>query len=158
MLAVVELPLFEQIGEATRSLVAAELGDLRFRAHRGGVKVWFDTTKATRHHFEAQLLARRHVDGGSGVVIEVGFHAEHGDVAVNDASLAAIDQAADQWRAVLGDEPTAGPFLGRPDDWRRVSEVWFDPDVDDPELVLELASRLADYIEAFQPLLPADAP
>lgn len=153
-----ELPLFEQVGEATRSLVPAGLGTLHFRAHRGGVKVWLGPAKATRHHYEAQLVARRHLDGGSGVVLEIGFHAEHGDVAVNDASVDAIRAGAARWRVELGDAPEIAPFLGRPDDWRRVSEVWLEPDLEDPELVLELASRLADYVASFQPLLPHDAP
>ena len=57
------------------------------------------------------------------------------------------------WRAELGDEPAAGPFLGRPEDWRRVSETWIEPDLDDPELAFELASRLADYVAQLQPLV-----
>lgn len=154
----VEFPLFVQVGEATRSLVPADIGELHFRAHRDGVKVWVGPATPTRHHYEAQLVARRHLDGGSGVVLEIGFHAEHGDVRVNDASIEAIRTGAPRWRAELGDEPEIGPFLGRPDDWRRVSEVWFDPDLEDPDLVFELASRLADYVATFQPLLPADAP
>lgn len=153
-LAPVEVPLFEQVGEATRSLVPADVGPVRYRAHRGGVKVWIGGDKPGRHHFEAQLVARRHVDDGSGVVLEVGFHAEHGDVARNDAALAAIESASKRWRKELGEAPEAGPFLGRPDDWRRVSEVWFEPDLEDPDLVLEVAGRLADYVALLQPLLP----
>jgi hypothetical protein len=56
------------------------------------------------------------------------------------------------WRRTLGAQPVAGPFIGRPDDWRRVSETWPDPDLGDPELPIELATRLTDYISALEPL------
>ena len=44
-------------------------------------------------------------------------------------------------------------FLGRAKDWTRLSEVWPDPDLSDPELPFELAIRLTDYLVALQPLL-----
>ena len=149
-----ELPLFEQVGELTRTLVPEELGSVRFRAHRRGVKVWLDSDKAPRNHFEAQVVARRHVDGKDGAVIEVGFHAEHGDPGVNDATLAALVAHQARWRPGLGSEPEAGEFLGQ-SDWRRVSEVWFDadPGAEDPDLAFELAARLADYITQLTPHL-----
>lgn len=147
-----ELPLFEQVGEVTKALVPEELGSVRFRAHRRGVKVWLDTEKAPRDHFEAQLVPRRFVDGRDGAVLEVGFHAEHGDPDVNDATLAALLAAEPRWRTVLGEEAESGAFLGQAD-WRRVSEVWFDVDPDDPELAFEVGSRLADYVTQLVPHL-----
>ncbi len=150
-----ELPLFEQVGELTRTLVPAELGAVRYRAHRRGVKVWLDTEKAPRNHFEAQLVPRRFVDGTDGAVLEVGFHAEHGDPDVNDATLRTLGDAESRWRPELGDEAESGAFLGQ-GDWRRVSEVWFDPDPDDPEAAFELAARLADYISLLTPFLPPE--
>lgn len=148
-----EIPLFEQVGELTRTLVPAELGAVHYRSHRRGVKVWVGTTQATRLHFEAQLIPRRFVDERDGMALEIGFHAEDGDVGVNEGALAAIAADEPRWRTELGDEPEAGPFLGRPDDWRRVSETWIEPDLDDPELAFELASRLADYVALLQPLI-----
>ena len=53
---------------------------------------------------------------------------------------------------MLGDETTAGGFLGRPDQWQRVSEVWVDPNLDDVNLGWEIATRLTDYITALEPL------
>ena len=149
------MPLFEQVGELTRTLVPADLGSVRFRSHRRGVKVWLDADKPSRNHFEAQLVPRRHVDGSDGAVLEVGFHAEHGDPDVNDATVAALVDAEPHWRPGLGDEAEVGVFLGQ-QDWRRVSEVWFDPDPDDPEVAFELAARLADYITLLTPHLPAE--
>lgn len=150
-----DLPLFEQTGELTRALVPGDLGVLRFRAHRRGVKVWFGPTKPTRFHFEAQLIPN-HLSPErtepEGVTIEVGFHAEHGDERRNEAVLGRLKAAEKTWRRALGQQAIAGPFLGN-DHWCRVSETWTEPDVDDPDLPFELASRLADYIQALQPLL-----
>ena len=55
------------------------------------------------------------------------------------------------WRKDLGQEAEAGIFLGRADHWRRISETWPDPNLDDPELGTEMAMRLLDYIEALEP-------
>ncbi len=55
------------------------------------------------------------------------------------------------WRAELGDEPVAGPFLGS-DVWRRISEVWEPLDPDDVDAVIEVAARLADYVTTIEPL------
>lgn len=148
-----ELPLFEQVGELTRTLVGAEARTVRFRAHRRGVKVWLDREAPPRLHYEAQLVPRRFVDERDGAVLEVGFHAEDGDMAVNDAAIETLASAEASWRPELGDEAVAGPFLGRPEDWRRCSEVWIEPDLDDDEVAFEIASRLADYVNALQPLL-----
>jgi hypothetical protein len=53
---------------------------------------------------------------------------------------------------VIGDEAVVGPFLGRPDVWRRVSETWPDPDLSDGDLALELAGRLTEYVTALEPV------
>ncbi|MDH3681950.1 MAG: hypothetical protein OEV40_18585 [Acidimicrobiia bacterium] len=150
-----ELPLFEQTGELARALVAADLGELRFRAHRRGVKVWFGPAKPSRFHFEAQLIPNHLAPDGAGsddVTIEVGFHAEHGDERRNEAVLERLRAAEKTWRRALGEHAVAGPFLGN-DHWCRLSETWTEADTDDPDLAFELASRLADYIQALQPLL-----
>lgn len=144
-----ELSLFDQVADVVRSLTPAELGELRCQARRRGVKVWFDTTKAPREHYEAQLLSRRHVDGRHGMALEIGFHAEHHDTDRNAEALAAITRAESTWREILGDEAEAGTFFGA-ENWRRVSEAWLDPDLDDPELPIEIASRLVDYLEAIE--------
>ena len=146
-----ELPLFEQVADAVRSLAPEELGAIRYRTHRRGIKVWFDTVKPGREHYEAQVVARRHVDGLDGSALEIGFHAEHPDADRNDAVLAGLTAREGEWRQVLGAEAETGPFLGA-DNWRRVSEAWLEPDLDDPELAFEVASRLVDYIEALEPL------
>lgn len=159
-----ELPLFEQAGELTRALVPAELGPLRFRAHRRGVKVWFGATKPSRFHYEAQVVpahlapaetGSEETGGDDGVTIEVGFHAEHGDERRNAAMLQRLLTAEKTWRRALGANAVAGPFLGNAH-WTRLSETWAEPDIDDPELAFELASRLADYIQALQPLVGDD--
>lgn len=104
--------------------------------------MWFDEP---REHFEVQWLNGRDV--------EVGFHAEHREEARNVAVLAAFAAAEPDWRALLGDEPVVGAFVGgRPEHWRRVSEVWEAPDLSSVDLAMEAADRLAAYAEALEPL------
>lgn len=146
------MPLFEQVADVLRGAIGDDLGPWGYRAHRGGVKVWFGGATPTREHYEAQFLPARLAPGVDGPVLEVGFHAEHPKVADNDAALARLAQGEKRWRKSLGDEPEAGPFLGRPDDWRRVSEVWGGVDPDDPDLALEVGARLAEYVLALEPV------
>ena len=91
-----------------------------------------------------------HVDGLDGTVLEIGFHAEHRDEAENVAVIERLD-AAKGWRRTLGGDAETGVFFGA-DGWRRVSEVWHDTDVDDPDLAFEVAARLVDYLAALEPL------
>jgi len=56
------------------------------------------------------------------------------------------------WRRALGDEAQVGAFLGRQDAWRRVSEIWPDPDLGASDLGLEIAARLVDYVTALEPV------
>jgi hypothetical protein len=142
---------FEIAGEALRGMLPAELGTVRHRAHRYGIKVWFDQSTPAREHYEAQVIGAAHVADASVLAIEVGFHAENTDAGDNEHALAELVAAERRWRKALGKEPVAGPFLGRKG-WRRLSETWPDPDLSDPDLPLELASRLADYIEALEPI------
>ncbi len=62
--------LFADAGELLRMMVPGGLGDIRTRAHRRGVKVWFGPEKPTREHYEAQLIPRRFVDDRDGAVLE----------------------------------------------------------------------------------------
>ena len=41
----VDLLLFEEVGDALRGLIPAELGVQRQRVHRYGIKLWFDAVK-----------------------------------------------------------------------------------------------------------------
>jgi hypothetical protein len=143
--------LFEEVGEVVRGLVPRDLGELRQRSHKYGVKVWFDTEKPTREHYEAQVIGKRYVPEATVLAIELGFHAENSKAADNDAVIATLLERESKWRRTLGKEAEVGEFLGR-DTWRRISETWPDPDLDDPELVLELGTRLTDYICAIEPL------
>lgn len=158
-----ELGFFEQVGEVARLGVDDDLGEVHHRAHRGGVKLWFGQEQAAREHYEAQLVSNRHVDGTAGHVLEIGFHAEHRDEAANQAAVTRLVDAAGRWRRSLGaveiepdgvnhDVVVADRFLGN-DRWRRVSETWPDPDLDDPELAFEAGARLAAYVNAFEPIL-----
>jgi hypothetical protein len=48
-----------------------------------------------------------------------------------------------------------GPFLGRAG-WCRVSETWPAPNLDDIDEVIEVAARLAEYINALEPCRRGD--
>lgn len=149
-----QLHLFEQVADGLHSLVPDEIGPWRQRNHRYGIKVWLGTaSKPERLHLEAQVVGAKLVPEASVLAIEVGFHAEHPDPEVNRAALARLVAHERRWRRVLGTEPVAGPFLGRPRDWTRLSESWPDPDLGDPDLPLELATRLCDYLVTLGPLL-----
>jgi hypothetical protein len=149
----VEQHVFDEAAQALRGLLPPELGDVHFRAHRYGLKVWRGAaSKATREHYEAQVVGARHVPGATVLAIEVGFHSEHRDPAENQRALAVLVQAEKRWRRALGPEAVAGPFLDDRHGWQRLSETWPDPDLDDPELGFELAARLTDYITALEPL------
>jgi hypothetical protein len=152
MLLPVELTLFEEVGEALRGLVPRELGELRHRAHRWGIKVWFGPAKPTREHYEAQVIRADHVEDASALALEIGFHAEHPSVQDNDAVVSRLVATEKEWRPVVGDECVVGPFLGRPDVWRRASETWADPDLGEDDLAMEVAARLTDYITAIEPV------
>jgi len=147
----VEILLFDEVADAVASLVPGELGQLRCRSHRYGIKLWFDTATPGREHYEAQVLGPSAVEEARVLALEVGFHAEHPDPARNEAVLSRLLADERQWRPALGDEAQAGSFLGRRDDWRRLSEVWADPDLSDPAIGLEIATRLTDYMTALEP-------
>ena len=145
-----DVPLFDQVADAVKSMAPPELGALRARAHRRGVKVWFDADKPTKEHFEAQVLPRRYVDGKDGMTIEIGFHAEHREPERNREVIERLTGRESTWRRSLGQEAEVGVFFGA-DSWRRVSEVWIEPDLEDPELAFEVAARLVDYLTALEP-------
>ena len=148
-----ELGLFDEVGEAVRGLMDPALGVVRFRAHRYGVKLWFDSDSAPREHYEAQVIGPKHVPGAKVLALEIGFHSEHPKLAENEAILERLATREKTWRKAIGDDATAGPFLGRADTWRRVSETWPDPDLSDDEIVMDVALRLTDYMTALEPVL-----
>jgi len=139
---------FEEVLDALTGSVAGEFGRLFSSVHRGGLKVWFD--EPHREHYETQLMR-----GDHGLVLEVGFHCEHPKVGLNVDALAPLAAAESGWREALGDEPVMGEFLGR-STWRRISECWEAPPLDDTDdlidAAIEVAERLGDYIRALEPL------
>ena len=152
MSAELELGPFEQAGEVARMLLPAEIGPVQHRAHRRGVKLWVGADACPPEHYEAQLVGRRHVDGVDGVAIEVGFHSERKKEPENDEVLQALVADRPEWDDGIGEEATAGVFLGH-EGWRRISEVWIEPDFEDDDLGFEMGSRLADYVLALEPLV-----
>lgn len=144
--------LFAQVDDVVRSLRGGDGDALRSRVRRYGIKLWSGPVTPTRTHFEAQVLGRHLVDGVTGVALEVGLHAEERDEAANEAVLARLIAAEPGWRPRLGDEAVAGAFFG-PEHWRRLSDVWIDPDLGAADVAFEIGGRLADYVEALTPVL-----
>lgn len=137
-----DLGFFETVRDAFEGFVADVPGQHNTYVHSRGLKAWFDDD--TREHYEAQLIR---VDGA--VQLEVGFHAEHPKAPLNDAVLQRLLAAEATWRKVLGDEAVAGDFIGRAG-WRRISEVWPATETPDIDEAIEVAARLADYVNAIE--------
>jgi hypothetical protein len=146
-----EPSLFDDVADALRGMMPPDLGELRLRARRYGIKVWFGPEAPPREHYEAQVIGADAVDEAQVLAIEVGFHAEYPKPADNQRVITHLLDRERDWRPIVGGEAVVGPFLGRADSWRRVSETYPDPDLGDPELVLELAARLVDYATALEP-------
>ena len=144
-----ELSVFDEVAELVRAMAPPSAGEVRVRSHRRGVKIWIGEEATAKEHYEAQLLSRRYVDGTEGMALEVGFHSEHKEPAKNIAVIDRVMKTEKKWRKELGKEPTADVFFGA-DNWRRISEAWIEPDMDDPELAFEVASRLVDYVTAIE--------
>lgn len=138
---------FEHVLDAFEGFVDDDLGEPRATWHRRGLKVWFGSPDPSdaREHYEAQFIR---MDGEP--AFEIGFHAEHRSEADNEAAIARLN-GRPSWRRALGDKAEAGPFLGM-EGWRRISEVWDPPDPEDLEVPIEIAARLADYVDAIEPL------
>src|SRR5688572_2945041 len=107
----VELQLFDEVGEVLRGLVPGDLGELRTRHHRYGIKVWFGSDKPTREHYEAQVIGAKHVPEARVLAIEVGFHAEHRDPAENERVLKELLVDEKRWRKTIGKAAVAGEFI-----------------------------------------------
>jgi hypothetical protein len=148
----VELGLFDEVGEALRGLLPAGLGDVRCRARRYGLKVWFGGDVPAKEHYEAQVIGASSVPDAVVLALEIGLHVEYPKEAENETVLAHLLAGGAAWRTALGVEAEPGPFLGGRDDWRRVSETWADPDLGDPGLAFEIAVRLTDYVTVLEPL------
>ena len=149
-----DLSPFEAAGALLAGMLPPELGEVKQYAHRYGLKVWFDTDKAPKEHYEAQVVGVRDLPKttkAKALAIEVGFHAEHPKEADNEAAVAKLVAVEKRWRKDVGKEAEVAPFFGRAQHWRRISEAWPDPDLGDPELAFEVAARLCDYITAIEP-------
>lgn len=143
--------LFEEVGDARRGMLPPDLGELKLRVRRYGIKVWFDAIEPPREHYEAQVIGADAVEDATILAIEIGFHAEHSKAGDNTKVITHLLEQEKQWRRIVGRAAVVGPCLGQAKSWQRVSETWPDPDLGDPELAIELAAQLADYITALEP-------
>ena len=99
------------------------------------------------------MIGAKHVPEATVLAIEVGFHAEHRDPAENERVLKEL------WlREALAQGPRQGGGRRRvhrrsPRLAARVGDV-ARPGPGDPDLPMDLAARLTDYITALEPLRP----
>jgi len=135
---------FEVVRDAFEGFVAMVPGRRNVYVHGRGLKAWYGDD--TREHYECQLIR---VDGE--VLLEIGFHAEHAKAPLNDEVLRRLLAVEQEWRPTLGLDAVAGDFIGR-GGWRRISEVWPEPDAADIDEAIEAAARLADYVVILEPL------
>jgi hypothetical protein len=142
--------LFEQVGEVVRGSAPRDLGELRVAVRRTGVKAWFGDPAPHREHYEAQVIAADILSQAREHALEIGFHSEHPKAADNDAALEPLIARERLWRQELGPGAEAGAFIG-PVNWRRVSEIWLDPDLGDADLAFEIGVRLVEYMTALEP-------
>ena len=131
---------YEQVSDALVSFLPPQLRDFRSTITGRNVKVWFGEEQ--HEHYEVQSLSARK--------LEIGFHSEHAAAERNDEVLAALTRRERTWRRTLGADVEAGPFLGRPRPWRRISEVWDGPGLETDEAAIEAAERLARYVRALE--------
>ena len=147
-----EPALFEEVADVVRGVVSPALGEVHMRPRRYGLKVWFGADTPTREHYEAQVIGGQHVEGADVLALEIGFHAENPKAIDNDDVMKRLLAEEGRWRPALGDEAVAGPFLGRADTWRRLSETWPDPNLGGHDLAIEVGVRLGEYVNALEPL------
>jgi hypothetical protein len=106
------------------------------------IKVWYGDKKV---HFEVQFLSRSE--------LQIGLHLE-ADEETNARIADALGRKQAQLRRSLGDEAAFGEHGPR---WRCLAESWKGGDLTSEEAAVEAAARLAEYIRALAPLLPAEA-
>ena len=107
------------------------------------------SNEPAKEHYEAQVIGARYVPEATTLALEIGFHSENPWAEDNERILDRLLGEERRWRKALGPGPVGGPFLGR-DSWRRLSETWVDPDLSDPDLAVEVGTRLYEYIAALE--------
>lgn len=135
---------YDDVADALTGFLPPSLRAFEWYRTNSNLKVWYD--EDGREHYEVQLLKHN-----KRIVLEIGFHTEHKDRARNEDVLAKLVKVEKRWRTALGSEPESGAFIGyQSGTWRRISEMW---DVtDDPEMAVDAAERLADYIKTLEPI------
>ena len=135
---------FDHVRNAVEGFVGGIPGTIHTTAHSRGVKVWFGDS--TREHYEAQLIRDDKM-----VKLEIGFHAEYPNAPENEAVLTHLTSLETTWRKQLGKDAETGPFIGRKG-WTRVSECWEPPAATSIDEAIDVAARLADYVNALEPV------
>ncbi len=100
--------MFDEVAEALRGLAPRELGDLRTRARRYGIKAWYGPVNPPREHYEAQVIGAAYVEDATVLALELGFHAEHPTQEANDAAIGERLDGGSQVAARVGSDRGRG--------------------------------------------------
>ena len=148
-----DLQLFDEVGEVLRGLLPPELGELRTKHHRYGIKVWFGPAKPTREHYEAQVIGAKHVAEADGAGHRGRLPRRAPRPGGQRAGARAPPRAARsggarcsgprRWPASSSTTATGGSACRRPGP-TPTSAIPISP--------IELATRLTDYITTLEPL------
>jgi len=136
---------YDNVADALRNFLPPSLRSFESYRTAHNIKLWYGTER--REHYEVQ-----HIRRGKGYALEIGFHAEHPSADANDEVLERFAKREKAWRKSLGKEVEVGPFIGSQSAWRRMSETWDASFGNDPDVAMEAADRLADYITTLEPL------
>jgi hypothetical protein len=139
---------YEQVADALTGFLPPWMRNFEWYRTSANLKLWYGADG--KEHYEVQIvkIGTKRTDLG----LEIGFHAEHKDVARNDEVMQSLAGAEKRWRTELGKEPEIGAFIGyQSKTWRRISEVWTGV-TDDPFVAVDAAERLAMYIRTFEPI------
>jgi hypothetical protein len=138
---------YDDVSDALAGFLPPSLRTFSSYRTSHNIKVWYG--EGTQEHYEVQSIRRR-----KGYELEIGFHAEHRDAERNVECVEAIAAKEKAWRKSLGAQPEVARFVGyQTRTWRRISEIW--TELDDPELAVDAAERLAAYIRALEPIRTA---
>lgn len=129
-----------QVADELPNLLPPSLRDYETEHWGRCFKVWYRDKPI---HFEVQFLRNGR--------LEIAFHME-ADQATNESLDAVLRSKEKPLRRALGDEPE---FFAHGPKWRALREVWAGGDLRSEEAAVEAAARLAEYVRAIRPLLPA---
>lgn len=147
---------YESVADALANFLPPSLRDFDSYFTSHNLKLWYGSQR--QEHYEVQVISAGALRSAklkfSGPALEIGFHAEHKERALNEDVVDRLLAHEKRWRKELGKPVEVGPFIGyQSDSWRRISELW--EGIEAEETAIEAGERLASYVRALEPLRTA---